>query len=1026
MISQRRHTVLLVDDSSEDRATYCRYLQRNDPHVYDFLEADCATIALDICQRSQPDLILLDYSLPDMDGLEFLDELAQQGKQASIPVLMLTGQGNEAIAIQAMKQGVQDYLIKGTLTAESFCKTIAQTIEQFQLRQQLLRQQQQQQMMLAIALRIRQTLNYQDILQTTVDEVRQFLSTDRVLIFQFASDQHGFVVVESCGPEWTSLLSQEIHDPCFSENYIEPFRQGLVAAKSDIQTADISPCHRDLLANFQVQANLVVPILYEVHLWGLLIAHHCAAPRSWPEIEIAVLQQIATQVSIALQQSVLLERVQTELVERKHAEDALQQLNVELEQRVADRTAELTALSERLLVALKDQTQVQAALRKSEERRQLTLDLTHIGTWDFHIASGDTVWNDNAFTLLGLSQDETIPSYILWRDQVHPEDRDWVEQQFQQAIATQTEFAAEYRVVHPDGSVHWIMSLARATSDDAGQPLRMLGVLFDISDRKQADATLRRQAQQTQLLWNTTQKVRQSLDLTAILDATVEEVRQTLHADRVAVYRFQPDWSGDFIAESVQAPWVKLVNPEVQKVWEDTHLQETQGGRFQHQETFVIADIYGAGLHRCHIDLLEQFQAKAYAVVPIFSGDTLWGLLAIYQNATARDWKPWEIELLQQIADQLALAIQQAELYGQLQLELQERQQSAAVLREAERRWRSLLDNVLLIVVGLDQAGTVNYVNPFFLSLTGYTESEVLSKNWAENFLPLAQREALTPTVYAAPQSSILTKSGEERYIAWNTTNLQDSAGNAIGTMSIGEDITERQKLEAIKNEFIGVVSHELRTPLTAIQMSLGLLKTGIYAKKPEKSQRMIEIALLDTNRLVHLVNDILDLERLESGRAVLEKTACAAADLMLQAVDGMQAIAARHRITFNIAPTDAKVWASSGTIIQTLTNLLSNAIKFSPADAVIELRAEQQAGHVLFQVRDHGRGIPADQLETIFGRFQQVDASDAREKGGTGLGLSICRSMIEQHSGNIWAESTVGAGSTFFFTLPLPSTGNL
>jgi PAS domain S-box-containing protein len=513
----------------------------------------------------------------------------------------------------------------------------------------------------------------------------------------------------------------------------------------------------------------------------------------------------------------------------------------------------------------------------------------------------------------------------------------------------------------------------------------------------------------------------------------VTEVRQTLQTDRAVIYRFHPDWSGDFVVESVSNDWVKLVKFDIQKIWEDTYLQETQGGRFRNHESFVIADIYTAGLEPCHIELLEQFQAKAYAVAPIFSGEVLWGLLAIYQNATPRQWQSWEVELLQQITSQLSIAIQQSELYGQLQIELHERQQAAAVLREAERRWRSLLDNVQLIVVGLDQTGAVNYVNPFFLNLTGYTQQEVVGKNWFENFLPQSYQksiqtvfsEVLIHNAYPYYQNSILTKSGEERFIAWNNTMLQDSVGITIGTISIGEDITERQKVEQMKNEFIGIVSHELRTPLTAIKMSLGLLKSGIYDKKPDKFQRMLEIALIDTNRLVNLVNDILDLERLDSGRAVLDKTLCPAENLMQQAVDGVQVLATPQQIKLIIAPTDAQVWVAADAIIQSLTNLLSNAIKFSPANSTITLCAESQADLVLFQVSDQGRGIPVDKLETIFGRFQQVDVSDARQKGGTGLGLAICRSIIGRHGGKIWAESTLGEGSTFLFTLPLPPEEN-
>lgn len=911
----------------------------------------------------------------------------------------------------------------------------AMAIDERKQAQLLLQQQvEQQRLIMEITQRIRQSLNLQEILQTTVDEVRQFLQTDRVIMFQFLPDWHGVVAVESCGTNWTAILSTTIYDPCFGEDYIEPFQQGLVTAKSDIQTAGISECHLNLLSNFQVRANLVVPILQDDRLWGLLIAHHCAAPRDWQTTEIDLLRQIASQVSIALQQSALLNQVQTELAERRQAETALQQINLELEQRVADRTAELTSVNDRLLIVLQEQAQIQAALQESEERRRLALDLTHIGTWDWHLPSGKAVWDDKSFALLGLSPNEHEASYNLWRDRIHPEDLTWVEQQLQDAIATRTEYVVRHRVVYPDQSVHWLMVRAQATYDDARQPRRLLGVFLDITDLKQAEIALQQQTSQKQLLWNITQKIRQSLDLPEILSTAVEEVRSTLQVDRVAVYRFQPDWSGDFIAESASPDWVKLVNPDVQKVWGDTYLQETQGGRFQHQETFVISDIYTAGLQSCHIELLEQFQAKAYAVAPIFSGEMLWGLLAIYQNTTARNWQSSEIELLKQIASQLSIAIQQSHLYSQLQIELQERKQTVAVLREAERRWRSLLDNVQLMVVGLNPSGSINYVNPFFLQLSGYSESDILGKDWFTTCLPRSQQgssktvflEVLTQNLHPYHQSVILTKNGEERCIAWNNTRLQDSNGTIIGTIRIGEDITERQKVEAMKNEFIGIVSHELRTPLTAIQMSLGLLKTGIYAKKPEKSQRMIEIALIDTNRLVNLVNDILDLERLESGRAVLEKCVCRAMDLMQQAVNGLQAIASQQNITFTITPTNAIVWAAPDTIIQTLTNLLSNAIKFSPDNSAVHLCVEPQADFVLFQVSDQGRGIPTDKLETIFGRFQQVDASDSREKGGTGLGLPICRSIIERHGGKIWAESTLGQGSTFFFTLPVPVEGNV
>lgn len=267
----------------------------------------------------------------------------------------------------------------------------------------------------------------------------------------------------------------------------------------------------------------------------------------------------------------------------------------------------------------------------------------------------------------------------------------------------------------------------------------------------------------------------------------------------------------------------------------------------------------------------------------------------------------------------------------------------------------------------------------------------------------------------------IMRPDGSIRWIRDRSFPIKNEAGEMIRVAGIAEDITERQKIEQMKNEFIGIVSHELRTPLTAIKMSLGLLKTGIYDQKPDKFQRMLEIALIDTNRLTNLVNDILNLERLDSGRTVLEKTRCQAADLMQQAVEGVQTLATPQQISFTIHPTDAEIWAAADAIVQALTNLLSNATKFSPVNSTITLSAERQTDVVLFRVSDQGRGIPSDKLDAIFGRFQQVDASDSRQKGGTGLGLAICRSIIEQHGGAIWAESILGEGSTFFFTLPLP-----
>jgi signal transduction histidine kinase/DNA-binding response OmpR family regulator len=231
--------------------------------------------------------------------------------------------------------------------------------------------------------------------------------------------------------------------------------------------------------------------------------------------------------------------------------------------------------------------------------------------------------------------------------------------------------------------------------------------------------------------------------------------------------------------------------------------------------------------------------------------------------------------------------------------------------------------------------------------------------------------------------------------------------------------MAELRRLQGLKDEFVSIVSHELRTPLTSIRGSLGLLAGGALSTSPAKAARMLQIALENTDRLVRLINDILDIQRIESGRVELERRACDAGELVQQAADTMLAPATQAGVTLLVSGAPGALWADPDRVLQTLTNLLSNAIKFSEPGGNVWVEYEAGDGEVLFTVRDQGRGIPSAKLERVFERFEQVDSSDAREKGGTGLGLAICRSIVEQHGGHIWAQSAPGKGSTFRFTLP-------
>jgi PAS domain S-box-containing protein len=244
--------------------------------------------------------------------------------------------------------------------------------------------------------------------------------------------------------------------------------------------------------------------------------------------------------------------------------------------------------------------------------------------------------------------------------------------------------------------------------------------------------------------------------------------------------------------------------------------------------------------------------------------------------------------------------------------------------------------------------------------------------------------------------------------------------GRISGMVVAFQDISERRRLEKMKDEFISTVSHELRTPLTSLRASLGLISSGSLDKRPEKQKQMVDMAIANCDRLVRLVNDILDFDKVEKGRLPLRRVPVEAVDLLRRAVDVAHGQAGGANIAFKIEAVPVVTFADEDRVLQVLNELVSNAIKFSPRNTQIKLSAQPKGeNEVCIAVEDQGQGIAPEKLEHIFNRFQQGDASDTRALGGTGLGLALCRSIIEQHDGRIWAESTPGRGSKFFFTLP-------
>ena len=371
---------------------------------------------------------------------------------------------------------------------------------------QLQEQLEQQKALASVIGRIRESLDLETIFQTTVIEVRQLLNANRVAVFQFdiEKDWEGEFISEDVAPGWNSTIAVKVHDHCFGEQFAASYQQGRVQAIADIYEAGLSSCHVEILRQFQVRANLVVPLLRQKELWGFICIHQCSEPRDWKESEIEFIRQIADHLTVAIQQA-------------KHLQEV----------------------------------QLQAA------------------------------------------------------------------------------------------------QLAQA-------------------------------AQRDQVIDQLVDTIRSPLDIDTIFKTTTLEILKLLQADRVAIFRFNADWSGSFVAESFAEGWTPLVG--VQTAIADTYLQQTQGGRYVKNETFTANDIYQAGLADCHVTLLEQFQAKAFATAPILQGDKLWGVIAAYQNVSPRQWQSYEVESLTKIGTQIGVVLRHHELLTKAQYQAEQQKTLTSVI----------------------------------------------------------------------------------------------------------------------------------------------------------------------------------------------------------------------------------------------------------------------------------------------------------------------------------------------------------
>ncbi|HEX7900785.1 MAG TPA: response regulator [Planctomycetota bacterium] len=363
-----------------------------------------------------------------------------------------------------------------------------------------------------------------------------------------------------------------------------------------------------------------------------------------------------------------------------------------------------------------------------------------------------------------------------------------------------------------------------------------------------------------------------------------------------------------------------------------------------------------------------------------------------------------------------------------LEKEIAERKRGEASLRESEERFRVIADSSPVMIWMTDRDGRCVYVSKPWLDFTGRTMEDELGDGWADRLHPDDAARAFESFRAARSEGTsfkfearMRRWDGDYRWVLDHGVPRRTPDGTVVGYIGTCLDFSERREIEQMKNEFISVVSHELRTPLTAIRGSLGLIAAGKTGPLAEKTKTMVDIAVTSTDRLVRLINDILDIEKIESGKMTFQLKPLDLAVLVEQAVESTRAYGDRLGVTFTLdtRTRDLRVRGDVDRLTQVVLNLLSNAAKFSPPKSAVEVSVARVNGKIRVAVKDRGPGIPEEFQGRIFQKFSQADSSDTRQKGGTGLGLNISKAIVEKHGGTIYFETETGAGTTFFFDLP-------
>ncbi len=438
------------------------------------------------------------------------------------------------------------------------------------------------------------------------------------------------------------------------------------------------------------------------------------------------------------------------------------------------------------------------------------------------------------------------------------------------------------------------------------------------------------------------------------------------------------------------------------------HPQLDPDDYFDGEDSYPLDDMTEVGGNEIIVQIIQRlYEGKLVNLELAFSvkgGPTIWLLIAMRN-------------------------VENDEYLEGVAVDITERKNAQVALRHSEARLHEILNSAPIGIVTTDHEGVVESFNPAAMAMFGYDEAEILGRSAAVLAAPrdgASDEEAKKLVAELALETdgkpnylSCVRKNGERFPVEVSVREILLSGRKLF--LALIQDITARRELERMKDEFVSTVSHELRTPITSIRGAIGLLNGGAMGEMPEEMDELIKIANANTERLAALIDDILDIQKIESGKMTLCIDEIKAERVVVETVKMIAGAAKSAGVEIETSSlTQAWVYGDAQRLGQVLSNLLSNAIKFSqPQGKVLVGADETYDGFVRFWVKDYGPGIPKDKIKDLFKKFKQLDSSLSKRVQGSGLGLAISKELVEMHKGRIGCETEFGAGSLFFFEIP-------